>query len=102
NDDPGQYYDYALSFALLFQMHNHIAKDILKQDPRNTNYYGNTGVGDFLRTLMAPGASRPWRDVLRETTGQELNANAMMEYFAPLRAWLEEQNRGRTHTLPDL
>ncbi|MBA3580181.1 MAG: M2 family metallopeptidase, partial [Gemmatimonadaceae bacterium] len=54
NDDPAQYYDYALSFALLFQMHNHIAKNILHQDPRNTNYYGNTGVGDFLRTLMAP------------------------------------------------
>lgn len=102
NDDPGQYYDYALSFALLFQMHNHIAKNILNQDPRNTNYYGNTGVGDFLRTLMAPGASRPWRDVLRETTGQELNANAMMEYFAPLYGWLQEQNRGRTHTLPEL
>lgn len=102
NDDPAQYYDYALSFALLFQMHNHIAKNILHQDPRNTNYYGNTGVGDFLRTLMAPGASRPWRDVLRETTGQELNANAMMEYFAPLHSWLQEQNRGRTHTLPDL
>lgn len=101
NDDPGQYYDYALSFALLFQMHNHIAQNILKQDPRNTNYYGNTGVGDFLRTLMAPGASRPWRDVLRETTGQELNANAMMEYFAPLYAWLQEQNRGRTHTVPE-
>ena len=102
NDDPAQYYDYALSFALLFQMHNHIAQNILKQDPRNTNYYGNRGVGDFLRALMAPGASRPWRDVLRETTGQELNANAMMEYFAPLHAWLQEQNRGRTHTLPDL
>lgn len=102
NDDPAQYYDYALSFALLFQMHNHIAQNILKQDPRNTNYYGNTGVGDFLRTLMAPGASRPWRDVLRETTGQELNANAMMEYFAPLYAWLQEQNRGRTHTLPEI
>jgi peptidyl-dipeptidase A len=102
NDDPAQYYDYALSFALLFQMHNHIAKNILKQDPRNTNYYGNKGVGDFLRTLMAPGASRPWREVLRETTGQELNANAMMEYFAPLHSWLQEQNRGRTHTLPDL
>lgn len=102
NDDPGQYYDYALSFALLFQMHNHIAQNILRQDPRNTNYYGNTGVGDFLRTLMAPGASRPWREVLRETTGQELNANAMMEYFAPLFAWLQEQNRGRTHTLPEI
>lgn len=51
---------------------------------------------------MAPGASRPWRDVLRETTGQELKANAMMEYFAPIYAWLQEQNRGRTHSLPDL
>jgi peptidyl-dipeptidase A len=102
NDDPGQYYDYALSFALLFQMHDHIARQILDQDPHDTDYYGSTAVGDFLRALMAPGASRPWRDVLRETTGRELDAQAMVEYFQPLHDWLVEQNSGRTHTLPAL
>jgi peptidyl-dipeptidase A len=100
NDDPAQYYDYALSFAILFQLHNHIARNILNQDPRDTDYWGNRQVGQFLQTLMAPGASRPWRDVLRETTGQELNAQAMLDYFAPLYDWLREQNRGRAHTLP--
>lgn len=102
NDDPGQYYDYALSQALLFQLHNHIATNILKQNPHDTDYYGNKQVGDFLKALMAPGASRPWRDVLKETTGQELNAQAMVAYFAPLQAWLSAQNRGRKYTLPEI
>jgi peptidyl-dipeptidase A len=102
NDDAGQYYDYALSQALLFQLHNHIATNILKQDPHDTDYYGNNAVGDFLRALMAPGASRPWREVLKETTGQELNAQAMVQYFAPLYSWLKEQNKGRTYTLPEI
>ena len=101
NDDPGQYYDYALSYALLFQMHDHIARQILKQDPHDTDYYGSKETGAFLRALMAPGASRSWRDVLRETTGRELDAQAMVEYFKPLMSWLEAQNKGRTHTLPD-
>lgn len=102
NDDPGQYYDYALSQALLFQLHNHIATNILKQSPYDTDYFGSRAVGDFLKALMAPGASRPWRDVLRETTGQELNAQAMVRYFAPLHSWLTEQNKGRTYTLPEI
>jgi peptidyl-dipeptidase A len=99
NDDPAQYYDYALSFALLFQLHDHIATKILGQDPHDTDYYGNRGVGDFLRTIMSPGATRPWRDVLRETTGQELDAQALIQYFKPLEEWLIQQNRGRTHTI---
>lgn len=99
NDDPGQYYDYALSNALLFQIHDHIARKILNQDPYDCDYYGSHEVGNFLRNLMQPGASRPWREVLRETTGQELDAQAMVDYFKPLYDWLVEQNRGRQHTL---
>ena len=99
NDDPAQYYDYALSFALLFQMHDHIARQILKQDPHNTDYYGSKPVGDFLRALMAPGASRDWRDVLKETTGHSLDAGAMVEYFKPLYAWLVAENAGRKATI---
>ena len=102
NDDAAQYYDYALSQALLFQLHMHIAKDILHQDPHDTDYYGKREVGDFLRALMAPGASKPWRDVLKETTGRELDAQAMVEYFAPLEGWLKQQNAGRKYTLPEI
>ncbi len=102
NDDAAQYYDYALSNALLFQLHDHIARQILQQDPHDTDYWGSVAVGDFLRALMAPGASRPWREVLQETTGRELDARAMVEYFQPLYDWLVERNRGRKHTLPEL
>ena len=101
SDDPAQYYDYALSTALLFQLHDHIASEILRQDPHDTDYYGSVELGEFLRDIMTPGASRPWREVLRETTGQDLNGQAMMEYFEPLYDWLLEQNRERTHTLPE-
>jgi len=102
NDDPAGYYDYALSFVLLFQLHQHIATQILHQDPRDTNYYGSKEVGEFLRGILTPGSSRDWREVLREATGSDLSARAMVEYFEPLRLWLVEQNRGRTCTLADL
>ena len=101
NDDPAQYYDYALSYVILYQLHNHIAKNILHQDPRATNYFGQKGIGDFLRKIMYPGASRDWRQVLKESTGDELNANAMLEYFQPLASWLKQQNTGRKYTLPE-
>jgi hypothetical protein len=45
---------------------------------------------------------RPWRVVLRETTGRELDGKAMVEYFEPLYQWLRQQNRERKATLPDL
>jgi peptidyl-dipeptidase A len=102
NDDPAGYYDYALSFVLLFQLHQHIATEILHQDPRDTNYYGSREVGKFLQALLEPGASGDWRVMLREATGSDLSAKAMVEYFQPLLAWLREQNRGRTCTLAEL
>lgn len=95
NDDPGQYYDYALANVLLYQLHDHICRTILEQDPRSCNYYGHREVGDFLRAIMSPGASRDWREVLIEHTGRDLTAEPMLEYYRPLLAYLEEQNRGR-------
>lgn len=99
NDDPAQYYDYALSYVILYQLHNHIAKNVLHQDPRATNYYGQKGIGEFMQKIMQPGASKDWRKVLKESTGDELNAKAMLEYFDPLVNWLKEQNKGRKYTM---
>ncbi len=101
NDDAAQYYDYALSYVILFQLHDHIAKKILKQDPRACNYYGNKEVGNFLRDIMRPGSSKDWQKVLKEKTGEDLNAKAMLSYFEPLMNHLKEVNKGRKYTLPE-
>jgi peptidyl-dipeptidase A len=101
-DDPAAYYDYALANVLLFQLHDHIAKRILHQDPTDTCYYGRKEVGEFLRSILEQGACGDWREILRSKTGSDLSARAMVEYFEPLRKWLAEQNRGRTYTLPEL
>lgn len=101
NDDAAQYYDYALSFVILFQLHDHISKNILKQDPKATNYYGNKEVGKFLQAIMYPGSSKDWKEVLKEKTGSELTAKPMLDYFEPLMQWLKEQNKGKTYTLPE-
>jgi peptidyl-dipeptidase A len=95
NDNPAYYYSYGLATVFKFQMNDHIAKKILRQDPRNTNYAGNKAVGDFLRGVLAKGATEDWRKVLKDATGEELSTRAMAEYFQPLMAWLQEQNKGR-------
>lgn len=100
NDDPGQYYDYALANVLVYQLHEHICRTILEQDPHACNYYDRPEVGEFLRAIMSPGATRDWREVLREHTGRDLTAEPMLEYFRPLMAFLENENRGRECTLP--
>jgi peptidyl-dipeptidase A len=102
NDDPASYYDYALSSFLLFQLHDHIAKEILHEDPRATDYYGHKEVGDYLKSILAEGDTGDWRALTREKTGSDLSAKAMVEYFQPLQDWLHEQNKGRTYTLPEL
>lgn len=101
NNDAAQYYDYALSFVLLFQIHDHIAKNILNEDPRSTNYYGNKEVGEFLSKILSPGASKDWRELLKETTGEDINAKSMLNYFEPLMAYLKDVNEGREYTLPE-
>lgn len=95
NDDAAQYYDYAIGTVIKFQLHDHIARNILKQDPRECNYYGNREVGDFLRSILEVGATKDWNVVLKEATGEGLSARAMVDYFEPLKAWLEERNDGR-------
>jgi len=101
NNDAAQYYDYAVSYILLFQLHDHIAKSILKQDPHATNYFGSKEVGEFLRGILKTGSNNDWRILLKESVGSELSAKPMLDYFHPLLEYLKEQNKGRSHTLPE-
>lgn len=100
SNDAAQYYDYALAFAIMFQLHNHIANNILQQNPRATNYYGSKATGDFLHRILSVGATRDWRVLMKETTGEDINAKAMLTYFEPLMIFLREVNKDKAHTLP--
>ena len=100
-DDPAQYYDYSMSNILLFQVHDYIAKNILHQDPHFTNYWGNKGVGDFLKQIMSSGATMDWRDNLKKNLGTGMSAQPMMDYFKPLYDYLVKANAGRKCTLPE-
>ena len=58
--------------------------------------YDNKEAGRRLNNMLAMGASRPWQDAMFELTGQrKLDATAILDYFAPLKKWLDEQNKGK-------
>ncbi len=95
NDNPAYYYSYAIAQVFKHQLHDYIARTILHQPPQQCNYAGNKQVGEFLRKIMAKGATEDWRKILKEATGEELSTRAMLEYYKPLMSWLQEQNKGR-------
>ena len=95
NDNPAYYYSYAVATVQKFQIHDYIARHILHQPPQACNYANNREVGDFLKKFLSVGATRDWRKLLHETTGEDLSTRAMKEYFAPLQKWLEKENAGR-------
>lgn len=98
NDDPAQYYDYALASLIKFQLHDHICTKILGQDVRACDYSGQKAVGDFLRGILTLGATRDWRTVIKEATGEEISPRALMAFYEPLTADLAARNAGRTCT----
>jgi peptidyl-dipeptidase A len=54
--------------------------------------YGNKEVGARLQKMLAMGASKPWPEALEALTGEkQMDATAIIDYFAPLRAWLEAE-----------
>jgi peptidyl-dipeptidase A len=95
SDDPAQYYYYALSSVILHQLHDHICREILHEAPQTATYYGHPAVGAYLKTILEPGATVDWRELMRTATGEDLSSRALLEYFQPLREWLETQNAGR-------
>ena len=59
--------------------------------------YGSKEAGDRFHSMMASGQSEPWQDALEKLTGtREMDATAIIDYFAPLMGYLKEQNAGRS------
>ncbi len=106
NFDPGAKYHvaanvpymrYFLADILQFQFHRGLAKVAECTVPLNRcSIYDNKEAGKRLGAMLAMGESHPWPDALQELTGQrEMDATAILDYFAPLQKWLDEQNRGK-------
>jgi len=95
NDTPAYYHNYAFAQVFKYQLNDYIARKILHQPPQACNYSGSREAGAFIRDIMRRGATEDWRKVLREATGEDFSTRAMLDYYAPLMKWLEEQNKGR-------
>ncbi|WP_062767391.1 M2 family metallopeptidase [Sphingopyxis terrae] len=96
---PGNtpYTRYFLARVLQFQFYQAACKQAGWKGPlHRCSFYGNKEVGQKLNAMLEMGASKPWPDALEVFTGsRDMSGKAMMEYFAPLKKWLDEQNKGK-------
>jgi peptidyl-dipeptidase A len=97
---PGNtpYMRYFLAHILQFQFHKAACDAVGFEGPlHRCSVYGNKEVGDKFQAMLEMGSSKPWPDALEAFTGtREMDGSAILEYFAPLQAYLEEQNKDRT------
>ncbi len=106
--DPGAKYHvpggvpytrYFLAHILQFQFHRALAIKAgcdLKTTPlHRCSIYNNKQAGKAFADMLALGASKPWPEALEILTGKrEMDATAILDYFAPLKKWLDEQTAG--------
>ena len=90
------YVRYFLARIYQFQFHRALCKAAGHKGSLDTcSIHGNKAAGDKLRAMLALGQSKPWPEALAVLSGEKkADASAMLEYFAPLRAYLKEQNKG--------
>jgi peptidyl-dipeptidase A len=97
---PGNvpYTRYFLSFIIQFQFQKALCETAGFKGPLSEcSIFGNREAGQRFGAMLAKGASQPWQDSLYELTGtRQMDGSAILEYFAPLRGWLAEQNKGQT------
>ena len=88
---------YFLARILQFQFHRAMCKAAGYKGPlHECSIYGNKEAGEKLQAMLELGASKPWPEALEAMTGErQMDATAILEYFAPLHAWLKEQNKGQ-------
>lgn len=96
---PGNtpYARYFLARILQFQFHRSLCEISGNKGPiHRCSIYGNQQAGERLKAMLKMGRSRPWQVELEALTGQTMmDASAILDYFAPLKLWLDEQNEDR-------
>jgi len=88
------YARYFLASILQFQFHRALCREAGFNGPLyQCSIYGNKKAGEKLKAMLAMGLSRPWPEALKAMTGEDkMDATAIIDYFAPLKTWLDEQN----------
>jgi peptidyl-dipeptidase A len=104
--DPGAKYHvaanvpytrYFLARILQFQFHRALCQAAgIKGPLHECSVHGSKEAGARLRAMLELGQSKPWQEALFAMTGsREMDASAILDYFAPLRRFLKEQNKGK-------
>jgi peptidyl-dipeptidase A len=104
--DPGAKYHvpanvpytrYFLAHILQFQFHRGLCKAAGQAGPlHRCSIYDSKEAGKRLDAMLSAGTSKPWQEPLAALTGENrMDATAIVDYFAPLRTWLDEQNAGQ-------
>jgi peptidyl-dipeptidase A len=90
------YMRYFLADILQFQFYRALCKEAGYTGPLNRcTFYQSKEAGAKLDKMLEMGQSKPWPDALEALTGQrQMDASAILDYFAPLQKWLDEQNKG--------
>ncbi|NIL94013.1 MAG: peptidase M2 family protein [Woeseiaceae bacterium] len=97
---PGNvsYTRYFLARILQFQFHRSLCEIAGHEGGLHScSVFGNEEAGAKFQAMLEAGQSAPWQETLEKLTGtQEMDASAIVDYFAPLMGYLEEQNEGRS------
>ncbi|MEH3158152.1 MAG: M2 family metallopeptidase [Sphingomonas taxi] len=91
------YTRYFLARVLQFQFYKAACDQAGWKGPlHRCSFYGNKAVGDKLNAMLSMGQSKPWPDALQVMTGsRQMSGKALVDYFAPLKTWLDRQNKGK-------
>lgn len=93
---PGNtpYARYFLAHILQFQFHRALCREAGFTGPLyQCSIYGNKQAGEKLKQMLAMGLSKPWPEALKAMTGEDkMDATAIIDYFAPLKQWLDAEN----------
>ncbi|MBE0363330.1 peptidyl-dipeptidase A [Pseudoalteromonas ulvae UL12] len=96
---PGNtpYTRYFLAHILQFEFHRSLCEIAgNKEAIHRCSVYNSKEAGERLNAMLEMGSSRPWQEALASVTGKpEMDATAILDYFAPLQTYLDEQNKDR-------
>lgn len=89
------YSRYFLAAILQFQFHRALCREAGFTGPLyQCSIYGNKKAGEKLNRMLAMGLSKPWPEALKAMTGEDkMDATAIIDYFAPLKTWLDAENQ---------
>ena len=97
---PGNtpYTRYYLARIMQYQFHEALCKEMGFEGPlHECSIYGNKVAGEKIISTMALGESQPWQDTFENLTGsRKLSGKSILNYYAPLKDWLDDQNKDRT------